>query len=349
MTWTKEIPAHPVVAVAGATGAVGAEFLQVLHDVDFPAAEVRALASARSAGKALPFLGCGQVPAGDLTVQEMTPESFEGVDIALFSCGAGVSKEMREAVAAAGAVMIDNSSAFRMDEDVPLVVPEVNPGDVAWHNGVIANPNCSTIQMVVALKPLYDLSRIKRVVVSTYQAASGGGAPAMAELYDQTKEFLDGKSDDELTVSAFQHRIAFNCIPHIDKFLEGDSTKEEWKMVVETKKIMGDQDIRVAATCVRVPVLRCHAEAVYVEFQDEVSVEAARAALEAFPGIVVMDDCATNTYPMPGLLAGTNETYVGRLRRDDTVDHGLAMWVVADQIRKGAALNAVQIAQLLLP
>ena len=349
MTWPKRMPANPVVAVAGATGAVGAEFLQVLHDVDFPAAEVRALASARSAGKALPFLGCGQVPAGDLTVQEMTPESFEGVDIALFSCGAGVSKEMREAVAAAGAVMIDNSSAFRMDEDVPLVVPEVNPGDVAWHNGVIANPNCSTIQMVVALKPLYDLSRIKRVVVSTYQAASGGGAPAMAELYDQTKEFLDGKSDDELTVSAFQHRIAFNCIPHIDKFLEDDSTKEEWKMVVETKKIMGDQDIRVAATCVRVPVLRCHAEAVYVEFQDEVSVEAARAALEAFPGIVVMDDCATNTYPMPGLLAGTNETYVGRLRRDDTVDHGLAMWVVADQIRKGAALNAVQIAQLLLP
>lgn len=349
MTWTKKMPANPVVAVAGATGAVGAEFLQVLHDVDFPAAEVRALASARSAGKALPFLGCGQVPAGDLTVQEMTPESFEGVDIALFSCGAGVSKEMREAVAAAGAVMIDNSSAFRMDEDVPLVVPEVNPGDVAWHNGVIANPNCSTIQMVVALKPLYDLSPIKRVVVSTYQAASGGGAPAMAELYDQTRAFLGGTPEDELTVEVFQHRIAFNCIPHIDKFLEDDSTKEEWKMVVETKKIMGDQGIRVAATCVRVPVLRCHAEAVYVEFADEVSVEAARAALEAFPGIVVMDDCATNTYPMPGLLAGTNETYVGRLRRDDTVDHGLAMWVVADQIRKGAALNAVQIAQLLLP
>lgn len=349
MTWTKKMPANPVVAVAGATGAVGAEFLQVLHDVDFPAAEVRALASARSAGKALPFLGCGQVPAGDLTVQEMTPESFEGVDIALFSCGAGRSLEMREAVAAAGAVMIDNSSAFRMDEDVPLVVPEVNPGDVAWHNGVIANPNCSTIQMVVALKPLYDLSPIKRVVVSTYQAASGGGAPAMAELYDQTRAFLGGTPDDELTVEVFQHRIAFNCIPHIDKFLEDDSTKEEWKMVVETKKIMGDQDIRVAATCVRVPVLRCHAEAVYVEFADEVSVEAARAALEAFPGIVVMDDCATNTYPMPGLLAGTNETYVGRLRRDDTVDHGLAMWVVADQIRKGAALNAVQIAQLLLP
>ena len=281
MTWTKEMPAHPVVAIAGATGAVGSEFLKVLHDVDFPASEVRALASARSAGRKLPFAGCGQVPAGELVVQEMTPESFEGVDIALFSCGASVSKELRAAVTAAGAVMIDNSSAFRMDEDVPLVVPEVNPDDVAWHNGVIANPNCSTIQMVVALKPLYDLSPITRVVVSTYQAASGGGAPAMAELYDQTKEFLDGKADDELTVSAFQHRIAFNCIPHIDVFLDDDSTKEEWKMVVETKKIMGDQGIKVAATCVRVPVLRCHAESVNVEFAGDVSVEAARAALAA--------------------------------------------------------------------
>lgn len=349
MTWTKEIPAHPVVAVAGATGAVGAEFLQVLHDVDFPAAEVRALASARSAGKKLPFLGCGQVPAGELTVQEMTPESFEGVDIALFSCGASVSKEMREAVAAAGAVMIDNSSAFRMDEDVPLVVPEVNPGDVAWHNGVIANPNCSTIQMVVALKPLYDLSPIKRVVVSTYQAASGAGAPAMAELYDQTRAFLDGTPEDELEISAFAHRIAFNTIPHIDVFLDDGSTKEEWKMVVETKKIMGDPAIEVAATCVRVPVLRCHGEAINVEFADEVTVEAARAALEAAPGVEVMDDTANKVYPMPGLLAGTDGTFVGRLRKDPTVPHGIAFWDVADQIRKGAALNAVQIAQLLLP
>ena len=297
MVWTKEMPANPVVAVAGATGAVGSEFLKVLHDLDFPASEVRALASARSAGRKLPFAGCGQVPAGELTVQEMCPESFEGVDIALFSCGAGVSKELREAVTAAGAVMIDNSSAFRMDEDVPLVVPEVNPGDVAWHNGVIANPNCSTIQMVVALKPLYDLSPITRVVVSTYQAASGGGAPAMAELYDQTKAFLDGTPEDELEVKVFQHRIAFNCIPHIDVFLDDDSTKEEWKMVVETKKIMGDQGIKVAATCVRVPVLRCHAESVNVEFAGDVGVEAARAALAATDGITVMDDCATNTYP----------------------------------------------------
>ena len=260
-----------------------------------------------------------------------------------------VSKAMREAVVAAGAVMIDNSSAFRMDEDVPLVVPEVNPQDVAWHSGVIANPNCSTIQMVVALKPLYDISPIKRVVVSTYQAASGAGAPAMAELYDQTRAFLDGTPEDELEISAFAHRIAFNTIPHIDVFLDDGSTKEEWKMVVETKKIMGDPAIEVAATCVRVPVLRCHGEAINVEFADEVTVEAARAALEAAPGVEVMDDTANKVYPMPGLLAGTDGTFVGRLRKDPTVPHGIAFWDVADQIRKGAALNAVQIAQLLLP
>lgn len=343
MPWTKPMPAKPVVAVAGATGAVGVEMLRCLEALDFPAREVRALASARSVGKKLPFRG------GELTVREMTPEAFEGVDIALFSAGASVSRAMREAVTAAGAVMIDNSSAFRMDEDVPLVVPEVNPQDVAWHSGVIANPNCSTIQMVVALKPLYDLARIKRVVVSTYQAASGAGAPAMAELYDQTRAFLDGTPEDELEVKAFQHRIAFNCIPHIDKFLDDGSTKEEWKMVVETKKIMGDPDIQVAATCVRVPVLRCHGESINVEFENEVTVEAARAALEAAPGITMMDDPANNVYPMPGLLAGTDGSYVGRLRKDPTVEHGLAFWNVADQIRKGAALNAVQIAQLLLP
>ena len=346
---TKKMPARPVVAVAGATGAVGAEFLKVLHDVDFPASEVRALACARSTGKELPFEGCGDVPAGALVVQEMTPESFEGVDIALFSAGAGVSKQMREAVVAAGAVMIDNSSAFRMDADVPLVVPEVNPQDVAWHSGVIANPNCSTIQMVVALKPLYDLSRITRVVVSTYQAASGAGAPAMAELYDQTRAFLDGTPEDELTVESFQHRIAFNCIPHIDVPMEDGSTKEEWKMVAETKKIMGDEGLAVSATCVRVPVLRCHGESINVEFEGDVTVEAARAALEAAPGVQLMDDLAACEYPMPGILAGTDGVFVGRLRRDESVAHGLAFWDVADQIRKGAALNAVQIAQLLLP
>ncbi|MFR7746494.1 MAG: aspartate-semialdehyde dehydrogenase [Eggerthellaceae bacterium] len=346
MPWTKEMPAHPVVAVAGATGAVGHEFLEVLHDLDFPASEVRALASKRSAGKKLPFKGCGQVPAGELTVEEMTADSFKGVDIALFSAGASVSKEMRQAVIDAGAVMIDNSSAFRMDDDVPLVVPEVNPKDIAWHSGVIANPNCSTIQMVVALKPLYDISPIKRVVVSTYQAASGAGAKAMDELYSQTQQFLNG---EELTVEAFSDQIAFNCIPHIDIFLDDASTKEEWKMVVETKKIMGDDGIQVAATCVRVPVLRCHGEAINVEFEDEVTPQQARAAFEAAPGVTVMDDIANNVYPMPGLLAGTDGAYVGRIRKDLSVPHGLAFWDVADQIRKGAALNAVQIAQLLLP
>ena len=348
MTWEKAIPANPVVAVAGATGAVGQEFMEVLHDVDFPAAEVRALASARSAGKKIPFAGCGQVPAGELTVQEMTPEAFEGVDIALFSAGASVSKQMREAVVAAGAVMIDNSSAFRMEDDVPLVVPEVNPGDVAWHNGVIANPNCTTIIMSLPLKALHDVAPVKRVVVASYQAASGAGAPAMAELYDQTREFLDGKRGDELTVSAFAHQIAFNCIPHIDVFLDDGLTKEEWKMVAETKKIF-HADIAVAPTCVRVPSLRCHAEAVNVEFAAPVSVEQARAALEAFEGVTMMDDPANNVYPMPGLLQGTNDVYVGRLRVDPTVEHGLNFWCVGDQIRKGAALNAVQIAQLLLP
>lgn len=349
MVWTKPMPAHPVVAVAGATGAVGREFLKVLHDLDFPASEIRLLASARSAGTKLPFEGCGSVPAGSYAVEEMTPESFAGVDIALFSAGSGVSQAMRDAVVKAGAVMIDNSSAFRMDADVPLVVPEVNPGDVSWHSGVIANPNCSTIQMVVALKPLADIAPIKRVVVSTYQAASGAGAAAMDELYDQTSEYLDGKADDELTVQAFQHRIAFNCIPHIDKFLDDGSTKEEWKMVVETKKIMGDENIQVSATCVRIPVLRCHGEAVNVEFASPVSAENARTALASAKNVALMDDPGANIYPMPGLLAGTNDTYVGRVRKDPSVEHGLSLWVVADQIRKGAALNAVQIAQLLLP
>ena len=245
--------------------------------------------------------------------------------------------------------MIDNSSAFRMDPDVPLVVPEVNPEDVEWHSGVIANPNCSTIQMVVALKPLDGLSPIKRVVVSTYQAASGAGAAAMDELYDQTREFLDGVPDEELTVQAFQHRIAFNAIPHIDVFLDDGSTKEEWKMVVETKKIMHRESLEVAATCVRVPVLRCHGEAVNVEFESDVSADDARRVLEAAPGVAVMDDPARNEYPMPGLLANTTPVYVGRIRKDASVEHGIAFWDVADQIRKGAALNAVQIAQLLLP
>ncbi len=345
----KVMPKHPIVAIAGATGAVGREFLNVLAERDFPAKEIRLLASAKSAGKRLHFDGCGDVPAGEIEVQEMTHESFKGVDIALFSAGASVSKEMREAVVASGAVMIDNSSAFRMDSDVPLVVPEVNPEDITWNSGVIANPNCSTIQMVVALKPLYDVSPIKRVVVATYQAASGAGAKAMDELYAQTGDFLNGVDEKDLNVEAFQHRIAFNCIPHIDVFLEDGSTKEEWKMVEETKKIMHDENLAVSATCVRVPVLRCHGEAINVEFRNPITMDEVLDALENAPGVCVMDDPSKCEYPMPGLLANTTDTYVGRIRRDKSVEYGISFWDVADQIRKGAALNAVQIAELMLP
>lgn len=339
MAWDKAMPARPVVAVAGATGAVGIEMLAVLSQRAFPAACVRALASARSAGRRVAF------GDGELAVEEMTSESFRGVDIALFAAGASVSKEFRDAVVGAGAVMIDNSSAFRMEADVPLVVPEVNAGDIATHSGVIANPNCSTIQMVVALKPLADLAPIKRVVVSTYQAASGAGQVAMDELYEQSRQFLDG---DPLTVSHFAHRIAFNCIPQIDVFLDDASTKEEWKMAVETQKIMHAPGLAVHATCVRVPVLRCHSEAVNVEFSSAVSLDEAREALSAASGVTMLDDPANSSYPMPAMLVGTDDTYIGRLRVDPTVSYGLSMWVVADQLRKGAALNAVQIAEELL-
>jgi aspartate-semialdehyde dehydrogenase len=319
---------------------VGVEMLKVLEQRAFPASRVRALASARSAGKRVPFAG------GELVVEEMSDASFEGVDIALFSAGADVSRAFRAAVTGAGAVMIDNSSAFRMEDGVPLVVPEVNPEDAALHDGVIANPNCSTIQMVVALAPLAALAPIRRIVVSTYQAASGAGQAAMDELYEQSGDFLAGR---EFEPKQFAHRIAFNCIPQIDVFMEDGSTKEEWKMVVETRKIMHLPDVPVSATCVRVPVLRCHSESVNVEFDGPVTVEAARIALSEAPGIVVMDDPSAKVYPMPGLLEGTDATYVGRLRRDPGVASGLAFWVVADQLRKGAALNAVQIAELLLP
>lgn len=339
MAWDRSLPEHPVLAVAGATGAVGREMLRVLEQRSFPAARVVPLASARSAGTTVPYAG------GRLTVEEMTERSFEGVDIALFSAGAGISRRFRHAVTAAGCVMIDNSSAFRMDDDVPLVVPEVNGADVTWHSGVIANPNCSTIQLVVVLDRLRTLAPIKRVVASTYQAASGAGQAAMDELYEQTGDFLAGR---EIVPSAFAHRIAFNCIPQIDVFLDDGSTKEEWKMVVETRKIMHAPEIEVAVTCIRVPVLRCHSEVVNVEFAAPVSVDAARQALSSAPGIAVLDDPSSKTYPMPALLEGTDECYVGRIREDATVEHGLAMWIVADQLRKGAALNTVQIAETLL-
>ncbi len=355
MAWTKEMPVHPVVAVAGATGAVGREMLKCLETLNFPASEVRALASARSVGQKLPFAGCGQVPAGELIVQEMTEEGFRGVDIALFSAGASISKAFRQAVVDAGAVMIDNSSAFRVDPQVPLVVPEVNAHDIAWHSGVIANPNCTTIQMVVALEPLRALGHIDRIIVSSYQSASGAGARGMAELEDQTAKYLAGESFEP---SAFAHQIAFNCIPHIDVFVDGDYlndipegyTKEEWKMVVETKKIFNDDSVEVAPTCVRVPVLRCHSESINVEFDRPVSVEAVKEALAKGTHVVLEDDPAHNVYPMPALHRGSFKTFVGRVRRDHTVadDRGIALWVVADQLLRGAALNAVYIAQALL-
>ncbi|MCL1879668.1 MAG: aspartate-semialdehyde dehydrogenase [Actinomycetia bacterium] len=338
MPWNKSMPAHPVVAVAGATGAVGREMLAVLDQRGFPADALRALASARSVGCVLPFRD------GQLTVAEMRPDSFTDVDIALFAAGGSVSEQFWQDVVSAGAVMIDNSSAFRMAEGVPLVVPEVNPQALRYHSGVIANPNCSTIQMVVALAPLNALAHIRRVVVSTYQAASGAGAGAMSELFEQSRQFLDGET---LTVEHFAHPIAFNCIPQIDVFLEDGSTKEEWKMVVETKKILGDSSIEVFANCVRVPVLRSHAEMVNVQFDEPLSIDQAIAAWEAAPGVIVMDDPLAKAYPMPGLLAGTDAVYIGRIRRDPTVPYGLNFWCVADQLRKGAALNAVQIAELL--
>lgn len=340
MAWTRQMPARPVVAVAGATGAVGREMLLVLEQRAFPADRVVALASSRSVGRRLPFAG------GELVVEELGPDSFDGVDLALFSAGASVSREMVPYAVERGCVVVDNSSAFRMESDVPLVVPEVNPEDAAAHSGIIANPNCSTIQMVVALKPLASLAPIRRVMVATYQSASGAGQAAMDELVAHTGAVLAGEQPEP---HAFRHQIAFNCIPHIDSFMDDGATKEEWKMVVETRKIMHLPDLLVGVTCVRVPVLRCHSEAVHVEFEREVALGAARAALESAPGVTVVDDPENAQYPMPAMLAGSDDCFVGRIRADGSVEHGIAFWVVADQLRKGAALNAVQIAESLLP
>ncbi len=328
------------VAVVGATGAVGREMVKVLEQRDFPVSEIKLLASSRSAGKIVRFRG------EDVKVEELKPESFEGVDIALFSAGGERSKQFAPEAVKRGAVVIDNSSAFRMEEDVPLVVPEVNPEDVDWHRGIIANPNCSTIQMVVVLKPLHDISRIKRVVVSTYQAVSGAGAEAMEELREQTDAILSGKPVPE--PRKIPKQIAFNCVPQIDVFLEDGYTKEEHKMVNETKKIMHDNGIEVSATCVRVPVFIGHSESVNVEFEGEVDVEAAVEALKSAKGVRVMDDFERGIYPTPLDVAGKDEVLVGRIRKDTTLRSGLNMWIVGDNLRKGAALNAVQIAELLL-
>jgi len=328
------------VAVVGATGAVGKEMIKTLEQRNFPVSKIKLLASSRSAGKKLKFKG------EEITVEELKPESFEGIDIALFSAGGERSKIFAPEAVKRGAVVIDNSSAFRMEPDVPLVVPEVNPEDVEWHKGIIANPNCSTIQMVVVLKPLHNVAKIKRVVVATYQAVSGAGAQAIEELKEQTKAVLEGKPVPP--PKKIPKQIAFNCVPHIDKFFESGYTREELKMVNETKKIMHDDSIKVSPTCVRVPVFIGHSEAVNLEFENSISPEEAREVLSKAPGVKVVDDFENLLYPTPIDVAGRDEVLVGRIRKDDTIDNGLNLWIVGDNLRKGAALNAVQIAELLV-
>jgi aspartate-semialdehyde dehydrogenase len=329
------------IAVIGATGNVGREMLQTLYDRQFPADQVVALASERSLGR--------EVAYGDdkiLRVQDLASFDFKGTDIALSSPGAKVSALHSPRAAAAGCVVIDNTSHFRMDPDVPLVVPEVNPSAIAGYKkrNIIANPNCSTIQMVVALKPLHDIARIKRVVVSTYQSVSGAGKEAMDELFNQTRAIY---VNDPVKPERFPKQIAFNVIPHIDIFMDDGSTKEEWKMAVETRKIMGG-DIAVQATCVRVPVFVGHAESITVEFATPISETQARAALRAAEGVIMIDHRANEGYVTPIESAGEDAVYVSRLRKDPTVANGLAFWCVSDNLRKGAALNAVQIAELLI-
>ncbi|MAE30953.1 MAG: aspartate-semialdehyde dehydrogenase [Verrucomicrobiales bacterium] len=324
------------IAIVGATGAVGVEMLKTLEKRNFPAAKITPLASARSAGKTLPFRG------KDLTVQELTPESFEGVDIALFSAGGGTSSEFAPAAVEAGAVVVDNSSAFRMDDSVPLVVPEINAAAVAENSGIIANPNCSTIVTVMALYPLHRAFGVKRIFASTYQAVSGSGAMGIVELERQVGEIAAGQSP---TRDVYPHQIAFNVLPHVDVFLDDGYTKEEMKMVHESRKIMGLPEFRASVTCVRVPVYRAHSVAVSAEFERTVSVEAAREAIIAAPGIDLNDEVANNGYPLPLELAGRDNCQVGRIRKDCAFDNGLSFWVAGDQLLKGAALNAVQIAE----
>ena len=329
------------VAIVGASGAVGQEFLRVLDEQNFPIDELMLFGSKRSAGRTYTFKG------KEYVVKELCHnDDFKGVDIAFTSAGAGTSKEFAETITKYGAIMIDNSSAFRMDEDVPLVVPEVNGDDVFnTPRNIIANPNCTTIQMVVALKAINNLSPIKSVHVSTYQAASGAGAAAMDELVNQYKELAEGK---EPTIEKFAYQLAYNVIPHIDVFMDNGYTKEEMKMYHETKKIMHAPELNVSATCVRVPVMRAHSEAIWVETERPISVEEAREAFSKANGVVVIDNPANKEYPMPLFVANQDPVYVGRIRKDLTNEKGLSFWDVGDQIKKGAALNAVQIAQYMI-
>ena len=329
------------VAIVGASGAVGQEFLRVLDEQNFPIDELLLFGSKRSAGRKYTFKG------KEYTVKELCHnDDFAGVDIAFTSAGAGTSKEFAETITKHGAIMIDNSSAFRMDDDVPLVVPEVN-GDDAFNTprNIIANPNCTTILMVVSLKAINDISPIRRVHVATYQAASGAGAAAMDELIAQYKDIAEGK---EPKVEKFAYQLAYNVIPHIDVFQDNGYTKEEMKMFYETKKIMHAPNLDVSAMCVRVPVMRAHSEAIWLETERPISVEEARAAFKAGKGLVVVDNPAEKEYPMPLFVANQDPVYVGRIRKDLTNENGLSFWLVGDQIKKGAALNAVQIAQYML-
>ena len=326
------------VAIAGATGAVGTEFLKLLEAREFPMKSLRLLASSRSAGSKLKFRG------ENLEVEELTPKSFKGIDIAFFSAGGSRSKEFAPYAVDSGAVVIDNSSAFRMDEKVPLVVPEINPKQAFEHQGLIANPNCSTIQMVVALNPIHRAANIQRVVVSTYQAVSGAGASAMEELKQQLRAWAN---DEPMKQEVFPTQIAFNLFPHIDVFQDNGYTKEEMKMVHETRKIMNAPNMQISATCVRVAVLRAHSEAVWVETEKPLSKSEARELFEKEPGIVVQDERESGGYPTPWHITETQETYVGRIRKDISHPNGLTFWVVADQLYKGAALNAIQIAEVL--
>ena len=326
------------VAVVGATGAVGREMLKTLHDRQFPATEVRAFASARSAGTKVPF--------GDdeLVVQELKEDIFEGIDIAIFSAGGSTSEKFAPHAAHAGCVVVDNSSQWRMDDRCPLVVPEVNPEHLEGHQGIIANPNCSTIQMLVALKPIHDAVGIKRIVVSTYQAVSGTGQKGLEELERQTRDLFNMREPEN---KVYPYRIAFNVLPHIDVFLENDYTKEEMKMVNETHKML-DPNIRVTATCVRVPVFYGHSESVNIETEKKLTAAEARVILSQAPGVQVVDTPRANLYPLAIDAAGEDDVFVGRIREDESCDNSLNMWIVADNVRKGAALNAVQIAEELL-
>ncbi|MEE9524507.1 MAG: aspartate-semialdehyde dehydrogenase [Thermodesulfovibrionales bacterium] len=328
-----------VVAVVGATGAVGHEMIEILGQRDFPVKELKLFASERSKGKKLEYKG------EEITVNTLNENSFKVIDIALFSAGGERSKEWAPVAAKSGCVVVDNSSAWRMDPEVPLVVPEVNPDDIKKHKGIIANPNCSTIQMVVPLKPIHDEAKIKRIVVSTYQAVSGTGMKAMDELTKQTADILNFK---DITAEVYPHQIAFNCLPHIDVFLDNGYTKEEMKMVNETKKIMGDDSINITATTVRVPVYKGHSESVNIETEKKISANEVRALLSSFPGVLVFDAPDKNVYPLAVDAAGQDDVYVGRIREDESIDNGINMWIVADNLRKGAALNTIQIAEKLI-